>query len=621
VLTLALLIPSTPVFADVVALSDGVAWGEVDLGNPCTQNIRAITRGFGHTVLIGPDHAVDCFGDDSFGQCTPAEAVGPASAIAAGLYHTVALRSNGTVACWGMNFDGQCSVPSGLADVVAISAGEYFSVALRSNGGVVCWGSNSAGESTAPSNLGVVTAIDAGAVHTIARRTDGTVRCWGAGTTSAGSYPNFGQSMPPAGLSTVTNVTAGSLFSAARRANGTVVCWGRNDSGQCNVPADLGAVTSIAAGSSHMTALLADGTVRCWGSNGAGESQPPTGMRSTVAIEAAYRTSYALHSVGAPDCNGNGVEDASEIAAGISRDVNGTGVPDECEFPNVCSGCDPAPVDVLLVVDNSGSMTMLPAFCTRVLAPAAAVLRSEFDLQLHWFDLVGSAYGSCGAADGVHLIPAYTLLPGPECDSDPLQLLTDEDWAYGAAILSDPRFAQPSIAWKPRDAVTIIMVLSDEAARAGNPCGNEDAAALQVAIDAARSAAVVHVPVAFPDALPCVYSANVLPLGQMDQLALASGGAVLDARAITDGPSAANTLLATTLATRIRNAVAASPRIHCATDPCPADVSGDCDVGAADLAFLLAAWNSSDEDADIDRNGLVDATDLAFLLTNWGACP
>jgi len=32
-----------------------------------------------------------------------------------------------------------------------------------------------------------------------------------------------------------------------------------------------------------------------------------------------------------PDCNGNGVPDESDIAAGTSLDLNGNGIPDVCE--------------------------------------------------------------------------------------------------------------------------------------------------------------------------------------------------------------------------------------------------------------------------------------------------
>ncbi len=54
---------------------------------------------------------------------------------------------------------------------------------------------------------------------------------------------------------------------------------------------------------------------------------------------------------------------------------------------------------------------------------------------------------------------------------------------------------------------------------------------------------------------------------------------------------------------------------------CTADLDGDGDVDASDLAFLLGAWGSaSDLVADLDGSGLIDASDLAVLLGAWGPC-
>jgi len=56
------------------------------------------------------------------------------------------------------------------------------------------------------------------------------------------------------------------------------------------------------------------------------------------------------------------------------------------------------------------------------------------------------------------------------------------------------------------------------------------------------------------------------------------------------------------------------------SDNCPSDLNGDGTIGGADLALLLAAWNSDDPTADIDGNGIVDAADLAQVLGYWGQC-
>jgi len=53
--------------------------------------------------------------------------------------------------------------------------------------------------------------------------------------------------------------------------------------------------------------------------------------------------------------------------------------------------------------------------------------------------------------------------------------------------------------------------------------------------------------------------------------------------------------------------------------PCPADLTGDRVVNAADLAGLLGAWDTPG--ADLDGNGTTDAGDLAAMLGAWGDCP
>lgn len=56
-------------------------------------------------------------------------------------------------------------------------------------------------------------------------------------------------------------------------------------------------------------------------------------------------------------------------------------------------------------------------------------------------------------------------------------------------------------------------------------------------------------------------------------------------------------------------------------DSCPADLSGDGNVGAQDLALLLGSWGPNPGDpADLDGDDQVGAPDLAILLGSWGAC-
>lgn len=58
------------------------------------------------------------------------------------------------------------------------------------------------------------------------------------------------------------------------------------------------------------------------------------------------------------------------------------------------------------------------------------------------------------------------------------------------------------------------------------------------------------------------------------------------------------------------------------TESCPWDLNGAGNVGAADLAQLLAAWGTNPgHPADFNGDGIVNATDLAQLLAAWGDCP
>ena len=54
----------------------------------------------------------------------------------------------------------------------------------------------------------------------------------------------------------------------------------------------------------------------------------------------------------------------------------------------------------------------------------------------------------------------------------------------------------------------------------------------------------------------------------------------------------------------------------------PADLDGDGEVGAADLASLLASWGPCPGcPADLNGDAEVGPFDLATLLAAWGPCP
>ena len=52
---------------------------------------------------------------------------------------------------------------------------------------------------------------------------------------------------------------------------------------------------------------------------------------------------------------------------------------------------------------------------------------------------------------------------------------------------------------------------------------------------------------------------------------------------------------------------------------CVADLTGDGQVGGADLGILLGGWGGSGT-ADLNGDGTIDGQDLGAMLGAWGAC-
>lgn len=61
--------------------------------------------------------------------------------------------------------------------------------------------------------------------------------------------------------------------------------------------------------------------------------------------------------------------------------------------------------------------------------------------------------------------------------------------------------------------------------------------------------------------------------------------------------------------------------LHPTKQSCPADLDGNGEVGAPDIAGLLSQWGAAGGSADLDGDGQVASSDIAVLLSAWGACP
>jgi len=329
-----------------------------DLG-PC----KLVAAGLGHSLALRQDGMVRGWGGNLHGQSTVPPDLGACSMVAAGTEHSLAIKVNGQIRAWGRNDDGQCSVPAISGRVLSISGGRSHSLALTETGAVIAWGANADGQCNVPSSVSGYRAIAAGVRHSLAIALDGQVLAWGDNSRGACSVPP--------GLGPCRAVAAGDGYSLAIRLNGSVVGWGANQYGQCIAPA--GSYRSVAAGGAHSVGLLQNGQVEGWGANTFGKIQFPPSLGPCFALAAGGAISLLIE--GYFDCDGDGIADQNEIAAGApdcdadlmpdtcgiaiglpdcnanlvpdgcetsggAGDCNGNGVPDDCDLTAGASDCD-----------------------------------------------------------------------------------------------------------------------------------------------------------------------------------------------------------------------------------------------------------------------------------------
>jgi alpha-tubulin suppressor-like RCC1 family protein len=317
-----------------------------------TGTAVSITAGNLHTCAVLNTGAVNCWGDNSYGQLGNGNTTSSSAPVAvnaftdgatavsitAGAFHTCAVLNTGAVNCWGYNSFGglgnnttnNSSAPvavnafTGGATAVSITAGGFHTCAVLNTGAVNCWGNNGFGRlgngNTTSSSVpvavaaftdvtGTAVSITAGFFHTCAVLNTGAVNCWGYNSDGQLGNGNNTDSSAPVAVATFTDVTgtavsitAGDSHTCALLNTGAVNCWGYNSDGQLgnnttnnsSAPVAVDTFTdgatavSITAGDYHTCALLNTGAVNCWGYNSDGQLGNNTANSSAPVAVAAF---------------------------------------------------------------------------------------------------------------------------------------------------------------------------------------------------------------------------------------------------------------------------------------------------------------------------------------------
>jgi alpha-tubulin suppressor-like RCC1 family protein len=240
--------------------------------------VTSISAGTDSTCAVTSAGTIKCWGDNTgrkLGAVTadptnsnayipspvPLDVLHPSSgvkAVGVGDGHACAILTSGALECWGDNTFGQCgngdlstaTIPEAFGDpipevltlsnVVAVAPGGHTTVAVLASGAVKAWGTqadgqlgnNSADEFTDLPTPQDVTGLQTGATaaDTSCAVVAGAVRCWSAN-------PGDGTDDMPLTARTATGIAdavqvSSGPHSCAVTSTGAVKCWGENDNGE-----------------------------------------------------------------------------------------------------------------------------------------------------------------------------------------------------------------------------------------------------------------------------------------------------------------------------------------------------------------------------------------------------
>jgi hypothetical protein len=386
----------------------------------------------------------------------------------------------------------------------------------------------------------------------------------------------------------------------------------------------------------------------------------------------------------AGDCNGNGVPDACDLAAGTSDDCNGNAIPDECELAgNDCNRNGiPDDCDIASGLEGDCQPNGIPDACE--IAQALV-----FDVDRNGVPDVCEDCNGNFLPDGLDIATGASLDCQPDGIPDECQLGSDVPllYAYDDAL---PEFwvasDAPNMAWLNRFTIEegkerIIAIdvmygqvpvgkphtiyLWSDPNGDGNPNDAQvlaEVATLAVDVQEAFTYTRVDIPdidlgpagtTFFVGAITSFVPFSEFPapkdgtppngaswlvgnFGAIDPNDLSNNADEFVTLDELGGPFIGNWCLravAVSTADCNDNGVPDDCDIQGGTstdvnangvpdecEPCTGDLDLSGDVGPSDLAIVLGAWGTASPLADLDDDGDVDAGDVAILLGAWGSC-
>ena len=273
---------------------------------------------------------------------------------------------------------------------------------------------------------------------------------------------------------------------------------------------------------------------------------------------------YVLEStfVGIIDCNGNGTDDADDIANGSSSDLNGNGIPDDCEscvLPEI-SECAadgvvwPAPTGAAL-----GTGIACPSGVDTYLNPYNASDIASGDLMMSCVE-VGIGNTDTGALRYTVSVLAEDLTP----------LSETVEFCQGSNVISTVKVAFAEPVMIPAGSTFWVAVTRDEPAAGFASFATTEAATVSETHVLSETCGLAA-PTSLDDiGFPGVDMGVAMTFVDSDE-------------------------------------------------PCTGDLDGDGTVGFSDLQLILSAWNDSDG-GDANGDGETNFSDLQVILSAWGGC-